>query len=117
MVQVWAEIQKPDYYKYLQIFDCFNFEFHTVSVKDFAPEEFKADMAALKDRFKNPNNPEFLLKEAITDMPADGLPLYCMEIWEQIKSEKDLNIPSQKELIATLRCNEIRHVAFDKFLL
>jgi hypothetical protein len=32
---------------------------------------------------------------------------YAHEIWETIRSNKDLNLPSQREMLATFRCDEI----------
>ena len=42
-------------------------------------------------------------------VPADGFGVYVRQIWETIKSNKELNLPSQKEMLATYRCDEIIH--------
>jgi hypothetical protein len=72
-------------------------------VKDYKPEEFKEDIAELGRRFKDPSHPDYLLGEVVNDLPVDGLPLFYKEIWDLIQTEKDLNIPNQKVLLASLR--------------
>ncbi|CAG8624179.1 19517_t:CDS:10, partial [Racocetra fulgida] len=49
-------------------------------------------------------------------VPADGLHVYAEGIWDQIMSNKDLDLPTQQELLAQYRCDEIASVAFDNFL-
>ncbi|CAG9327606.1 SEY1_2 [Blepharisma stoltei] len=113
--ELWSKIKKPESYILLSVFDCFDFEFKTVSVKDFKPEEFKADIDDLRDRFHNEERMDYLFRYKDTDIPLDGIPLYFQEIWTVIGNDKDLNIPSQKEMLANLRCNEIKFEALRLF--
>jgi hypothetical protein len=49
-------------------------------------------------------------------IPADGFPAYAEGIWDQIVHNKDLDLPTQQELLAQFRCDEISRevlVAFD----
>lgn len=41
-------------------------------------------------------------------VPADGFAQYARQVWGAILSSSELNIPSQKEMLATFRCEEIR---------
>jgi hypothetical protein len=66
------------------VFDCFSFDFHTVAVKDYKPDEFREDILELGSRFKDPSHPDYLLTDVSNDLPADGLPLFYKEIWELI---------------------------------
>lgn len=46
--------------------------------------------------------------------------MYAQGIWDQIESNKDLDLPTQQELLAQFRCDEISRqslVAFDKTIL
>ena len=45
------------------------------------------------------------------DIPADGFPQYAHDIWQTILSNTDLNVPSQKELLAKTRCDDIASAA------
>jgi hypothetical protein len=40
-------------------------------------------------------------------IPADGFAVYAESIWNQIVSNKDLDLPTQQELLAQFRCDEI----------
>ena len=37
-------------------------------------------------------------------IPADGFSVYARGVWEQIASNKDLDLPTQQELLAQFRC-------------
>jgi hypothetical protein len=41
-------------------------------------------------------------------VPHDGLHLYMKNTWQTIKEQKELNLPDQREIVATYRCNEIK---------
>ena len=115
MAEIWASIAKPPSHSMLNVLDCFEFEFFTFAPRDFKPDEFRQDVGYLQSRFTQPEQPGYLFEGLQTDIPADGLDTYYREIWTLIKSEKDLNIPSQKEMLANLRCNEIKQEVFQVF--
>lgn len=48
-------------------------------------------------------------------VPADGLHVYAAAIWEKIMTNKDLDLPTQQELLAQFRCEEIANAAFMVF--
>lgn len=115
MEEIWDKIKKPAALSLCNVFDCFEFDFHTISAKDFKPEEFKRDINNLRDKFMNAERSDYLFRYKKTDIPIDGIPLYYSEIWNLITSDKDLNIPSQKEMLANLRCNELKFEALKEF--
>lgn len=50
-------------------------------------------------------------------IPADGFAVYAEGVWDQIVNNKDLDLPTQQELLAQFRCDEISRevlVAFDE---
>ena len=50
-------------------------------------------------------------------IPADGFPAYAEGVWDQIVNNKDLDLPTQQELLAQFRCDEISRevlIAFDE---
>ena len=50
-------------------------------------------------------------------IPADGFSVYAEGVWDQIVHNKDLDLPTQQELLAQFRCDEIARevmVAFDE---
>lgn len=48
-------------------------------------------------------------------IPADGVAFYMEGIWEQVQTNKDLDLPTQQELLAQFRCDEISAVALTEF--
>ena len=80
MEDIWDKIKKPSHLALCNVFDCFEFDFHTVSVKDFKPEEFKRDVDSLRDKFMNAERSDYLFRYKNTDVPIDGIPLYYSEI-------------------------------------
>ncbi|OMJ85883.1 hypothetical protein SteCoe_12726 [Stentor coeruleus] len=115
MEEIWEKIKKPSHLTLCNVFDCFEFDFHTISSKDFKPEEFKREVGVLKDKFSDSNRNDWLFRYKNNDVPIDGVPLYYTDIWSTIHSDKDLNIPSQKEMLANLRCNELKMEAIKEF--
>lgn len=43
----------------------------------------------------------------------DGLPLFIENTWEKIRTQKELNLPDQRIMVANLRCSELRDEALD----
>ena len=47
-------------------------------------------------------------------VPMDGLSLFIEKTWEKIRTQKELNLPDQRVMVATLRCNELKDEAIEK---
>ena len=41
----------------------------------------------------------------------DGQTLFADKTWEKILTKKELNLPDQRVLVATMRCNELKDKA------
>jgi protein SEY1 len=113
IINIWNEIKKPDRYKNTLPSDFFEFEFITLSHKKYFENQFDAEIQELRYRLL-PENENFLFNHVKKEknVPADGLKQYALQIWNDILNEKDLNIPSQKEMLANYRCNEIKDQVF-----
>lgn len=48
-------------------------------------------------------------------IPADGFSVYAEGIWDQIVNNKDLDLPTQQELLAQFRCDEISREVLEAF--
>jgi len=44
----------------------------------------------------------------------DGLSAFIENIWGVIRSDKELNLPDTKEMVANFRCNEIKEEALQQ---
>ncbi|SAM78736.1 related to SEY1-GTPase with a role in ER morphology [Ustilago bromivora] len=116
LTKIWLSLSKPDGLGNSQISDFFDFMFTTLPHKILQPAEFDKAVDVLRNRFVDPNDPNFVFKtEYHKRIPADGLPHYLESIWEQVMTNKDLDLPTQQELLAQFRCDEIANAAFGIF--
>lgn len=127
--RIWSTLSKPPGLEESQIGDYFDFEFVALPHKILQPEKFIAEVQQLGKRFregyKDPKRPSMKLENKtegvfLSDyhrrIPADGFAHYASGVWDQIVNNKDLDLPTQQELLAQFRCDEIARevtVAFD----
>lgn len=114
--RIWDSLSKPQGLESSTIDLFFDFTFVTLPHKLLQPQEFDKQVAQLRLRFADKSRPDFVFKpEYHKRIPADGLPHYLESIWEQVQSNKDLDLPTQQELLAQFRCDEIANAAFATF--
>ena len=71
----------------------------------------------LRQRFVDKSRDDYVFKPAYHKrIPADGVAFYMEGIWEQVQTNKDLDLPTQQELLAQFRCDEISAVALSEFI-
>ncbi|KAH3767130.1 GTP-binding protein [Pelomyxa schiedti] len=118
LMTTWEKISKPPQFTNSPPEQFFDFEFIAFPHMKYMKEEFSKAIASFRDRFINAENPGFLLnpKYQKRDLPSDGLPHFASEIWKVIQSNRDLDLPGQRELLAMFRCEEIMETAFKTFL-
>jgi protein SEY1 len=127
--KIWATLSKPPGLEKSTIEDYFDFAFTALPHKLYQPEQFVKDVAKMATRFReghrdprrDPLKGEFeggvFLPEYHRRIPADGFSHYAEGIWDQIVNNKDLDLPTQQELLAQFRCDEISRevlVGFDE---
>ncbi|KAJ3183821.1 Dynamin-like GTPase that mediates homotypic ER fusion [Geranomyces variabilis] len=114
--RIWAGLNKPPGKEASLISDFFEFNFAGLPHKVYAPENFKNEAEKLKGRFYDRQNPAYTFKPAFhKHIPADGFPQFAEAIWEKIVTNRDLDLPTQQQLLAQYRCDEIMRVAYDTF--
>ena len=47
------------------------------------------------------------------NVPMDGLALFIGHIWDEIRDQKELNLPDQRIMVASLRCGELKDEALN----
>lgn len=130
MSKLWDSISKPTGLEDATVHDYFDFQFYGLPHKAYQPDQFVTETNKLSLRFragqKDPTldarKGEFseegvFLPEYHRRIPADGVARYTEGIWDQIVNNKDLDLPTQQELLAQFRCDEILRevmVAFDE---
>ncbi|KAF1797154.1 RHD3/Sey1 [Mucor lusitanicus] len=114
--KIWAGLSKPEGLEDCQIHDYFDFMYTGLPHKVLLPEKFNEEVAKLRTRFNDPQNPDFVFKpEYHKRIPADGYHIYASGIWDKVLTNKDLDLPTQQELLAQYRCDEISSAAFEVF--
>ncbi|KAI1649647.1 root hair defective 3 GTP-binding protein [Daldinia loculata] len=131
LTKIWSSISKPAGLEGANIEDYFDFAFAALPHKILQPDKFEAEVKNLGGRFvtgsRNSKNQlehseqelegGVFLPEYHRRIPADGFSHYANGIWDQIVHNKDLDLPTQQELLAQFRCDEISRevlVAFDE---
>ena len=131
LTRIWSGLAKPPGMEKSKIEDYFDFSFAALPHKVLQPERFVSEIAKLGTRFReghrDPRRDHLLrdqelsggvfLPEYSRRIPADGFSIYAEGVWEQIVNNKDLDLPTQQELMAQFRCDEISKdvlVAFDE---
>lgn len=116
--RIWDSLAKPEGLEDSTIDTFFDFTFAPLPHKILQPAEFDKQVLELRQRFVDSSRKDFVFRpEYHKRIPADGLPHYLESIWEQVQSNKDLDLPTQQELLAQFRCDEIANVAFAAFAL
>ncbi|KAF2742166.1 root hair defective 3 GTP-binding protein [Sporormia fimetaria CBS 119925] len=127
--KLWSTISKPSGLENSRIEDYFDFAFVALPHKILQPEKFEAEVVKLGKRFRegyadpkksglmdDADLPVFL-PQYHRRIPADGFAVYAESVWDQIVNNKDLDLPTQQELLAQFRCDEISRevlIAFDE---
>ncbi|KAB8231468.1 dynamin-like GTPase SEY1 [Aspergillus alliaceus] len=133
MARLWGSISKPAGLENANVHDYFDFQFYGLPHKGYQPEKFVEETQKLSLRFRDGQRDPSLdaLKGEFSDggvflpeyhrrIPADGVSRYAEGIWDQIVNNKDLDLPTQQELLAQFRCDEILRevmVAFDEAII
>ncbi|KAJ7693445.1 RHD3/Sey1 [Mycena rosella] len=116
LIRIWESLSKPTELQDRQLADYFDLAFTALPHKVLVPDKFEAEVRNLRTRFVDKDAPDFLFKPAYHKrIPADGVAFYMEGIWEQVQTNKDLDLPTQQELLAQFRCDEISTVALAEF--
>jgi protein SEY1 len=130
LTKIWSSISKPKGLENSRIEDYFDFAFAALPHKILQADKFAIEVENLATRFTAGNRSVkpgvhdeheleggVFLPEYHRRIPADGFSVYAQGIWDQIVNNKDLDLPTQQELLAQFRCDEISRevlVGFDE---
>lgn len=114
--RLWDGLSKPTGMERCQITDFFDLGFVTLPHKLLQPEVFEQEVKTLRTRFTDASAEGYVFQPKYHKrIPADGVSQYMKTIWEAVVSNKDLDLPTQQELLAQFRCDEIADVALAEF--
>ncbi|KAN0091284.1 RHD3/Sey1 [Tylopilus felleus] len=116
LMRIWDSLSKPAGLADAQLSDYFDLAFTALPHKILAAEKFESEVALLRERFTSKGRKDYVFKDIYHKrIPADGVAVYMENIWEQVQTNKDLDLPTQQELLAQFRCDEISTAALTEF--
>ncbi|CAN0854944.1 Protein ROOT HAIR DEFECTIVE 3 homolog 2 [Linum grandiflorum] len=105
--KIWDSVPKPQAHQDTPLSEFFNVEVTALSSFEEKEEQFKAQVAELRQRFFHSISPGGLAGDRRGVVPASGFSYSSQQIWSVIKENKDLDLPAHKVMVATVRCGEI----------
>lgn len=109
--KIWNTISKPEGAVGTPITDYFDLDFFAFPHKVLMSDLFYAKGKELQRRF---HENEVFLDEYSRGVAADGFAAYAESVWETIRANRELDIPSQKEMLAHVRCEQIAREAISQ---
>lgn len=114
--KIWDSVPKPQAHKETPLSEFFNVEVVALSSYEEKEEQFKEQVANLRQRFFHSIAPGGLAGDRRGVVPASGFSFSAQQIWKVIKENKDLDLPAHKVMVATVRCEEIANEKFSSFV-
>ncbi|EGV64587.1 Dynamin-like GTPase that mediates homotypic ER fusion [Yamadazyma tenuis] len=117
LIKMWDSLNKPSEVETLKFDEFFDVQFHALGHKILQEDKFHDDIKLLGDKFVDSSSEDYLWKPNYHhDLPIDGWTMYASNCWEQIDSNKDLDLPTQQILVAKFKCDEIVNNLYEEFL-
>ncbi|KAK8584865.1 hypothetical protein V6N13_138811 [Hibiscus sabdariffa] len=113
--KIWDSVPKPQAHKETPLSEFFNVEVVALSSYEEKEEQFKEQVANLRQRFFHSIAPGGIAGDRRGVVPASGFSFSAQQIWKVIKENKDLDLPAHKVMVATVRCEEIANEKFAAF--
>ncbi|KAJ4957814.1 hypothetical protein NE237_024925 [Protea cynaroides] len=110
--KIWDSVPKPEAHKATPLSEFFNVEVVALSSFEEKEEQFKEQVASLRQRFFHSIAPGGLAGDRRGVVPASGFSFSAQQMWKIIKENKDLDLPAHKVMVATVRCDEIANEKF-----
>ncbi|XP_024972185.1 protein ROOT HAIR DEFECTIVE 3-like isoform X2 [Cynara cardunculus var. scolymus] len=114
--KIWDSVPKPEAHKQTPLSEFFNVEVVALPSFEEKEEQFKEQVASLRQRFFHSIAPNGLAGDRRGVVPASGFSFSAQQIWEVIKENKDLDLPAHKVMVATVRCEEIANEKYSFFV-
>jgi len=107
--KIWDTVPKPPNHQHTPLSEFFNLQVTSLANYEEKEEQFKQQVAELRERFQNSIAPGGLAGDRRGVVAATAFPFSTQEIWRVIKENRDLDLPAHKVMVATVRCEEIAH--------
>ncbi|KAK4427337.1 protein ROOT HAIR defective [Sesamum alatum] len=114
--KIWDSVPKPEAHRETPLSEFFNVQVVALSSFEEKEEQFREQVASLRQRFFHSIAPGGLAGDRRGVVPASGFSFSAEHIWKVIKENKDLDLPAHKVMVATVRCEEIANEKFSSFI-
>ncbi|KAK8931026.1 Protein ROOT HAIR DEFECTIVE 3 [Platanthera zijinensis] len=114
--KIWDSVGKPHIHKDTSLSEFFNVEVVALPSFEEKEEQFKEQVASLRERFFHSIAPGGLAGDRRGVVPASGFSFSAQQIWKVIKENKDLDLPVHTVMVATVRCEEIANAKIASFI-
>ncbi|XP_047326317.1 protein ROOT HAIR DEFECTIVE 3 homolog 1-like [Impatiens glandulifera] len=114
--KIWDSVPKPEAHAETPLSDFFNVQVVALSSFEEKEDQFREQVASLRQRFFQSIAPGGLAGDRRGVVPASGFSFSAQQIWKIIKENKDLDLPAHKVMVATVRCDEISNEKLANFM-
>lgn len=106
---VWDGIKKPDAFSGASLEDLFHWKCFFLPHFELQKNLFDEKVTSLRSWFTATTSDNYLFPHSsmFRGVPLEMLPSYFCNCWETIRSSKELDIPTQREMLAKHRCGEV----------
>ncbi|XP_076958102.1 protein ROOT HAIR DEFECTIVE 3-like [Bidens hawaiensis] len=113
--KIWDSVPKPEAHRHTPLSEFFNVQVVALSSYEEREDQFKEQVASLRQKFFHSIAPGGLAGDRRGVVPASGFSFSAQQIWKVIKENKDLDLPAHKVMVATVRCEEIANEKYAFF--
>ncbi|RNF11401.1 hypothetical protein TraAM80_01018 [Trypanosoma rangeli] len=109
--KIWDNIVKPEAFQGSSIDVFFDLRYHVLPHFKLQHAAFNQAVATFREWFFLSTCEQYLFHGGgmFRGVPLDGIPAYLSNCWEMIRASKDLDIPTQREMLARHRCMEVKN--------
>ncbi|XP_020987830.1 protein ROOT HAIR DEFECTIVE 3 homolog 1 isoform X1 [Arachis duranensis] len=113
--KIWESFtkSKPDSDNEAALSEFFSVEVVALSSYEHKEEQFKSEVVGLRQQICHSIVQDELARDLYGVVHASDFAYSSQEIWEKIKADKDLHLPSHKVMVATVRCEKIAREKYE----
>lgn len=117
LTKIWESITKPQGFEQHGITSLFQVRFHGLPHYKLQRDAFDSEVKQFRRWFLDPLCPKYLFDSTVSyrHIPLEALSSYFDSCWSSIQTSRDLDIPTQRDLVARHRCSELYEAAVTNF--
>lgn len=114
---IWEGVTRTPQFEKTTIDSLFHLKYYVMPHFKLQKQAFAASVETLRRWFGDSHCADYLFghRAMFRGVPLEGLPAYLTNCWEAIRTSKDLDIPTQREMLAQHRCKEVKEQELKTF--